>query len=112
MNDHALRVLEYERVREMLLEQISTDLGRERVAELAPMDDEEEIRRRLQETTEARRLIDTTGSLPLGGLHDVRHAVQTAARDGLIEAPELLDLADTVSSARRLRGFRAASPSC
>src|SRR5712692_3847355 len=105
MNSHALKVLEYEQIRTLLLEQISTDLGRERVAELAPLDEEEEIRRRLQETSEARRIMDVAGSLPLGGIHDVRPAVQAAARDGLIEAPALLDLADTISSGRRLRGF-------
>src|SRR5947209_9988043 len=105
MNSHSLRVLEYEQVRALLAEQISTDLGRERVAELAPLDEEEEIRRRLQETTEARRMMDVAGSLPLGGIHDVRAVVQAAARDGLIEAPALLDLADTISSGRRLRGF-------
>jgi DNA mismatch repair protein MutS2 len=105
MNAHTLKVLEYEQVRELLAEQISTDLGRERVAELAPLDDEKDIQQRLQETGEARRLIDVAGSLPLGGIHDVRHAVETAARDGLIEAPALLDLADTIASGRRLRGF-------
>src|SRR6266540_3301148 len=105
MNAHTLKVLEYEQVRELLAEHISTDLGRERLAELAPLDEEEDIRRRLEETTEARRVIDTSGSLPLGGIHDVRHAVETAARDGLIEAPALLDLADTIAAGRRLRGF-------
>jgi DNA mismatch repair protein MutS2 len=105
MNPHTLRVLEYEQVRALLAEQISTDLGRERVAELAPLDDEKDIQPRLQETSEARRLIDVAGSLPLGGIHDVRHAVETAARDGLIEATALLDLADTIAAGRRLRGF-------
>src|SRR6478609_5957681 len=105
MTEHALRVLEYEQVRHLLAEQISTDLGRERVAELAPLDEEEDVRRRIQDTSEARRLLDTSGSLPLGGIHDVRHAVETAARDGLIEAHELLDLADTIAAGRRIRGF-------
>jgi DNA mismatch repair protein MutS2 len=105
MNTHSLKVLEYEQVRALLLEQISTDLGRERVAELEPLDEEVDIQRRLQETSEARRLIDMAGSLPLGGIHDVRHAVETASREGLIEAPALLDLADTIASSRRLRAF-------
>src|SRR5947209_20565001 len=105
MNAHTLKVLEYEQVRALLAEHISTDLGRERVAELAPLDDREEISRRLEETSEARRVMDTSGSLPLGGIHDVRPAVEAAARDGLIEAQALLDLADTVASGRRLRSF-------
>src|SRR5438128_2520054 len=105
MNAHSLRVLEFEQVRELLAEQISTDLGRERVAELAPLDEEDDIQRRLQETGEARRIMDVAGALPLGGIHDVRPAVEAAARDGLIEAPALLDLADTIGSSLRLRGF-------
>src|SRR5258708_39621024 len=105
MNAHALKVLEYEQVRTLLAEQISTDLGRERVTEMARLEEEDDIRLRLQETGEARRIMDVAGSLPLGGIHDVRAAVEAAGREGLIEAPALLDLADTISSSRRLRGF-------
>src|SRR6266566_8205777 len=100
MNAHALKVLEYEQIRALLAEQISTDLRRERVAELAPLDEEKDIQRLLQETGEARRVMDVAGSLPLGGIHDVRAVVEAAAREGLLEAPALLDLADTVASGR------------
>src|SRR5436190_23419575 len=105
MNSHTLKVLEYEQIRTLLAEQISTDLGRERVAEMAPLDEEEDVRRLLEEPGETRRIMDVAGSRRLGGIHDVRAAVEAAARDGLVEAPALLDLADTVASGRRLRGF-------
>src|SRR5260370_8745831 len=105
MNAHALKVLEYEQVRTLLAEQISTDLGRERVAEMAPLDEEDDIRRCLEETGEARRIMDVAGSLPLGGIHDVRPTVEAAARDGLLAAPALLYLADPVSSRRPRAGL-------
>jgi DNA mismatch repair protein MutS2 len=105
MNAHTLKVLEYRDVQEMLAGYASCDLGKQVIAELAPMDDEAPIRRALQETSEAKRLLETAGQIPLGGIHDIRPAVRAAAIDAMLEPGALLDVADTLAASRRLRGF-------
>jgi DNA mismatch repair protein MutS2 len=105
MNAHTLKVLEYRSVQEMLAGYASCDLGKQVIAELAPMDDEAPVRRALQETSEAKRLLDTAGQIPLGGIHDIRQAVRAAAIDAMLEPGALLDVADTLAASRRLRGF-------
>src|SRR5437763_9376378 len=105
MNAHTLRVLEYEPIKTMLTGYASCELGKRVVAGLEPRTDEEAVRRALQETSEAQRLMDVAGSIPLGGVHDVREAVRAAAMGSLLEATTLLSVADTFGAARRLRAF-------
>src|SRR2546428_726766 len=95
MNAHSLRVLEYEQIRTMLAGYASCELGKHVIAGLEPQTSEEAIRRALLETTEAQRLLDTAGGIPLGGIHDVREAVRAAAMGSLLEASTLLSIADT-----------------
>src|SRR5437762_12014293 len=105
MNAHSLRVLEFDAVRGQLADHTSCALGRERAEALAPLLREEEIRLRQTETTEAVRLLDSTGQIPLGGIRDIREAVRSAAIGGTLEPPALLSGADTLAAARGLRGY-------
>jgi dsDNA-specific endonuclease/ATPase MutS2 len=105
MNAHSLRVLEYEQIKTMLAGYASCELGKRAIAGLAPEADEERVRRALRETSEAQRLMDVGGGVPLGGIHDVRDAVRAAAMGSLLDAGTLLSIADTLGASRRLRTF-------
>ncbi|NLB94268.1 MAG: endonuclease MutS2 [Armatimonadetes bacterium] len=107
MDEQSLRVLEYERVRELLLAHASSELGKERVRAMVPLTDLREIEQRQAETAEVCLAIEEQGGIPLGGIRDIRVAVDRAARDGILQPQELLDIADTVYSARRLKFFFA-----
>ncbi len=107
MDEHTLKVLEYEKIRGMLLAHTSCELGKERVRGMAPLIEAREVEQRQAETTEACAVLDDLGSIPLGGIHDVRQAVDRAARDAILQPAELLDIADTASSGRRLKFFFA-----
>jgi DNA mismatch repair protein MutS2 len=105
MNAHSLKVLEFAQIREMLAEHASCALGKEIIAALSPLQDEEAIRRAQAQTTEARRLLEAAGQIPLGGVHDVRPAVRAAAIGAMLEPGVLLDVCETLAATRRLRAF-------
>jgi len=105
MNERTLRVLEFDKVREMLAEQASSSLGQERARRLRPHTDKARIQRWLDETSEARRVMETAGSWPLGGLQDIRPALHQAAIGGILEAAELRRVGDLVRCARRVADF-------
>jgi DNA mismatch repair protein MutS2 len=105
MDERTLRTLEFEKIKEMLAQRTATSLGREVCAGLAPSRDFLEVQHRQEETSEARRLYQAGKSIPLGGIHDLRPAVGRAMRAGMLEPAELLDVADTIASARRLKKF-------
>jgi DNA mismatch repair protein MutS2 len=105
MDDRTLRTLEFAKVKAMLIERCATILGKEIAEDLLPSTEFLEVKHRQEETTEARRLFQGGSSIPLGGIHDLRLGIQRAERGGMLDPQDLLDVADTVASGRRLKKF-------
>ena len=105
MDDHSLHVLDYPRILEKLAEQTSNPMGHEAALALAPSCFPEVVERRLRETAEACLLLEAGNGMPLGGIQDIREAVNRAAIEMPLAPVELLDVAQTVASAQRLRTF-------
>jgi len=109
MTERTFRVLEYDKIRQMLAAQAASSLGQERALHLRPQTSLARIQQWQQETSEACRLLDEKGGLPLGGLHDVRPALRQAAIGGLLAPTDLLQVGDTLRCARRFKEFLAES---
>ncbi len=107
MNAHSLKVLEYGNIIDMLVERTACALGEDFARRLQPSADRLLISEGQRETTEAARIIREDGSLPLGGIHDIRALVGKASVDSLLQPAELLQVAGTLASAIRLRNFIA-----
>lgn len=105
MDAHSLRVLDYADIISMLRERTACALGDEVARQLEPTADLLTITEGQRETTEARRIIEEEGDIPLGGIHDVRPHVTKASMDAVLDPSELLDVAGTLSSGRSLRAF-------
>lgn len=105
MDEHSLKVLELQRVLELLASHTATAMGREAALALRPATDPVVIANRLQETREARYLRDETSGIPLGGIHDLREIVARAAVGQPLSPHELNQTAHTVEAARKLRGY-------
>ena len=104
MDQHALHVLEFEKVKESLLGFASSALGREAVAELRPLKNHYAIRENLADTTEMAKLYDSEQAPPLDGLYDVRSFLQKSLLSGaMLEPAEILLICETVAAARRIR---------
>lgn len=107
MDEHTLRVLEFEKVRDMLTLQTAGPLGVEAVQNLMPSGDIEIVRNRMTETAEACAIIDDEGSIPLGGINDIRQSIKKASIGSLLGPHELLAIHDTLKATDRLRQFLA-----
>jgi DNA mismatch repair protein MutS2 len=103
MDEHTLRVLEFDKVLARLARNTSFSAGRELALALEPASEREEVVRRQRLTAEARRLRDLQPRVGLGGVHDVRPQADKAARGGALLPSELLDIASTLASAGELR---------
>ncbi len=104
MDPRSLRVLEYPQILELLAGETITPMGREQAAGLMPATDVETCRARLRETTEAAAL-RASGDVPLRGVRDLRPYLRRAAAGGTLDPQELLDVAQTLEVARRLKAF-------
>ncbi len=103
MEPRTLRLLELDKVMARLDAQASSALGRARVAALQPVARAAEVRRRLAETTEAKRFLDAGGRPVFGGVSDISELLQRAGINATLEAEELLAVANLAAAARRLR---------
>jgi DNA mismatch repair protein MutS2 len=100
-----LRVLEYDKVKEQLLEHVSSSLGREKVKLLVPSTNYEEVVE-LQETAdEGATVLRLKGHAPLGGVTDVRPNVKRAKIGSMLHPHELLDISTTMYASRQMKRF-------
>lgn len=103
VNEKHLSTLELPKILERLASYCSFNASAELARHLAPSTDAVEVQRRLAETTQARAALNTNDGLTIGGAHDVREQVARASRGGVLETQELLDIRDTLVSARNVQ---------
>jgi DNA mismatch repair protein MutS2 len=105
MDTHALRVLEFDAVRQQLGALTACSLGRELALAMLPLDYLPQVQARLDETTECRKLIETKGNLPLGGITDIRPLIRQAEIGSILEPHGLLDILGVAQASRGLKAF-------
>lgn len=105
MEQRVLKTLEYEKVIGLLTEKATSSLGKEKAGQLLPFTNIDEVRYAQQATFEGATALRLKGSVPLGGIRDIRGAVQRARLGSMLAPMELLDIASTIFAGRRLKIF-------
>jgi len=102
MDSKTLHVLEYDKIRIRLKGFCDFSASMELALALEPNDSYDLALAHLAETSEA-RLLFSTSDIGIGGAHDVRPAVDLAARSGVLDPQQLLDIKSTLISFRELK---------
>ena len=102
MDNKSFKVLEFDKIIEILKTKASSSLGLHKIENLEPSYDFEEVQYRLQETTEAQSILIKRGHVNLGGIHDVLDKVKRAEIGASLDPGSLLMVADTLRAARVL----------
>lgn len=105
MKEKTLSVLEYNKIIEQLIEQAGSEMTKKVISELKPYDDVSEIRDSQAETTEAVRLINYKGPLPVGGFYDIQESVSFARKGGTLTMAQLLRILYNMKTAERIVAF-------
>lgn len=105
MNEKILKTVDFFKILQKLSSHGSTSLGKERAEQLRPCISLVEVKNRLQATDEACLVERLKGSAPFGGIRDIKGAVHRARIGGILNAAELLDIANTLNGSRRLKKF-------
>ena len=104
MNEKTLRVLEFDKIKERLTGYATSSLGREKIEDLVPMFNLQQIEQALGETSEA-RLIARLENFSLDGLADIRASLRRVAVGAMLQPRELLDVAGVCYCSRRVSRF-------
>ncbi|MBQ4065189.1 MAG: endonuclease MutS2, partial [Clostridia bacterium] len=95
--DKAMRTLEFDKITAMLAECCPTEGSRAMALRLTPDGDPYMIRKRLMQTSDAKRLIMSKGFPSFGSVKDVTDAIERAEKGASMNTKELLDTASLLN---------------
>lgn len=105
MNERVLRVLEYNKIIDQLVELAATSLGKQLAEQAKPKTDFQLVQTMQQETDEAAQIIRLNQQIPLGGIFDIRASVKRATIGGVLDASSCLEIASTIAGSRNVKRF-------
>lgn len=105
MNEKTLRILEFQKIIDMLKSKASSSIGKKTCEELLPLHNFYEVSSALEETKEALNIVLEWGSLPFQGVRNVEDAVKKADLGFILSPGELLDIAGLLNCTKALKTF-------
>lgn len=105
MQDKVLKVLEFTKVREQLLEHAASSLGKEKIANLVPSTDFDEVVKLQAETDEGATVYRIKGNIPLSGIYDIRPHIKRSIIGGVLSPHELMQISSTIYASRQMKRF-------
>ena len=103
MDARSIALLEFPQVRARLAEKTSFDPSRRLAETLEPSGDPVIVARGLDETDQTRQLLQERAGVGIGAAHDIEPWIGRAARGGRLDAPQFLEIAETLDAAARLQ---------
>ncbi|MCM3692161.1 endonuclease MutS2 [Neobacillus niacini] len=105
MQERTLKVLEFTKVRDQLIEHAASSLGIDKIKRLVPSTDFEEVVKLQAETDEATTVLRIKGNVPLSGIHDIRAHIKRSVIGGVLSSHELIQIASTIRASRQMKRF-------
>ena len=102
MDARSQDLLEFALIRERLAEATSFPPSRRLAEALQPASDPVVVARQLDETDQARSLLEQRPGIGIGGAHDIGPAIERAARGGRLDPGRFLEIAETLDATARL----------
>ncbi|MDR7000916.1 endonuclease MutS2 [Neobacillus niacini] len=105
MQERTLKVLEFNKVKEQLLDHAASSLGKDKIKKLVPSTDFSEVVKLQSETDEATAVLRLKGNVPLSGIHDIRAHIKRSVIGGVLSPHELVQTASTIYTSRQMKRF-------
>lgn len=99
------KVLEFNKIKEKLADLACTEKAKEEIKKLMPYLSETEVRTRLRETTEAKKMMETCGNPPLTALQNIDAWIRLAEKGGCLNPEQLESIETALTSVRRLKDY-------
>ena len=102
MDAKSIALLEFPLIRARLADQTSFPPGRRLAEALEPSNDPVVVGRGLDETDEARGLLEERSTVGIGSAHDIGPWIERASRGGRLDPAHFLEIAETLEATARL----------
>ncbi|QFG00363.1 endonuclease MutS2 [Psychrobacillus glaciei] len=97
--------LQYNELKEMVKFYCVSSLGKELLDKLQPSSNSKVVKIRLNETTEARKLLDAESHLPLKGISNISHQMEKLEKGMILGPSELVAISDFLRGCRTIKKF-------
>lgn len=101
----AVRVLEFDKIKNMLAVKAATFLGKQAIAALQIESDFEKVKCLQEETAEAVRILDEGKHFPFGGAYNITADIKRAELGSILEPEELLHILTTIQAISSMKAF-------
>lgn len=105
MNEKALRILEYDKIIDMLTDKATSAPGKELCKVLKPMSDLAKIEEAQKQTADAFSRLVKCGRANFSGNTDISYSIKVLEIGGALSAPELLKISASLACAARAKAF-------
>lgn len=105
MEKNTLFTLEWDKIRDKLIDNCQSLLGKALASELEPIDDIEEIRKLLNKTKNGIELILKYSNPPLFGIYDFEYVFKRLGMGAILENADFIKISDSLRVASRLKEY-------
>ncbi|MBS4534501.1 endonuclease MutS2 [Clostridium sp. D2Q-14] len=105
MNNNTFKTLEYSELKERVKEFCVSGLGKKLLDNLEPTRSYDGTKRRLQETSEAKRILNNTNHVPFDGIYDISNIIDKVNKIGQLDSSEIVKVSDFLRGCRRIKKF-------
>lgn len=97
--------LEFDKILSQLAEKALSEAGKKRCLALSASLSESQVRRRMNETTQARRIIEQVGTPPLATMSELQQVINQIAIEAMLMPDQLMQVATFLASCRRMKTY-------
>ncbi|MFQ6337140.1 endonuclease MutS2 [Bacillus sp. AF62] len=105
MNTMTFEKLQYNELKDIVKSYCVSGLGKELLNKLRPSTSIKVVRNRLNETTEARAILDAEGHVPFFGISNIASTIQKLEKGMILDPEELVSVSDFLRGCRKIKKF-------
>ncbi|MBZ4221018.1 endonuclease MutS2 [Bacillus wiedmannii] len=105
MNTMTFEKLQYNELKDIVKSYCVSGLGKELLNKLEPSTSIKVVRNRLNETTEARAIVDAEGHVPFFGISNIASTIQKLEKGMILDPEELVSVSDFLRGCRKIKKF-------
>ncbi|MFF3025673.1 endonuclease MutS2 [Gottfriedia sp. NPDC057948] len=105
MNNITFEKLQYNELKGIVKTYCVSGLGKKLINQLEPSSNIKVVKNRLNETTEARAILDAEGHVPFLGVSNIENLIQNLEKGMILDPSDLISVSDFLRGCRRIKKF-------
>jgi len=105
LNNITFEKLQYNELKEIVKSYCVSGLGKKLINQLEPSTNIKVVKNRLNETTEARAILDAEGHVPFLGVSNIENLIQNLEKGMILDPSDLISVSDFLRGCRRIKKF-------